>query len=406
MSTTKKSTAGPLAAIVIIGIVLVGGFFAIRNTDFFDDLTNGDSAEAAVDTGPAFSTTTPTRSNVADEVELVGELRYQDRVSFVHRADPEEVTITEEVPVAAAPGPAAAPGANPGGPDQAGGAAPAVAQTEIITTVVEEPAFRTITGLPTPGQIIAPGDVLYETDSTPVFAVAGEVAAWRELSTLTNGSDVAQLQRYLIDGGWADDTLVDDGIWTTATTTAVQTWQDETGQLVTGTVALGDIWFIATPIRITQVPTSEGIVVGDGEELFAYTSTNRAIEVTVTELPEGLLEADTLNTRLPDRSSATTAVRSVRGTDTGFDIVLDVELPDEGVPAVNNVEVTTSWITSELVDALTLPPEAIRRLDDGAYVVDVLDGEDVQQVPVNVLGQAGRVVAIDGVNEAQLVIIP
>ena len=51
-------------------------------------------------------------------------------------------------------------------------------------------------------------------------------------------------------------------------------------------------------------------------------------------------------------------------------------------------------------------PEAIRRLDDGAYVVDVLDGEDVQQVPVNVLGQAGRVVAIDGVNEAQLVIIP
>ena len=53
-----------------------------------------------------------------------------------------------------------------------------------------------------------------------------------------------------------------------------------------------------------------------------------------------------------------------------------------------------------------MPPEAIRRLDDGRYVVDVLEGDDVVTVPVEVLGQAGRVVAIAGVNEAQLVVIP
>ena len=73
---------------------------------------------------------------------------------------------------------------------------------------------------------------------------------------------------------------------------------------------------------------------------------------------------------------------------------------------MNNVEVTTTWVSSELVDALTLPPEAIRRLDDGRYVVDVLEGEEVRTVPVDVLGQAGRVVTIDGVNETQLVVIP
>lgn len=393
---TRSTTVRSLALAAVFVVALIVGFFAVRNTDFWNELAATDSAvEDDADSVDALSTTVPSRSNVADEVELIGELRYQDAVSFVHRIDPEEVTITEEVPVQ----PAAA-GGGPGAQQQV------TPQTETITTTTEQAAFRTITSLPAPGQIVSPGDVLYETDSTPVFAIAGDVAAWRELSALTNGDDVAQLQRYLIEGGWAAETLVDDGVWGAETTTAVSDWQEATGQQVTGVVPLGDIWFIPTPIRITRVPATEGLVVGDGEELFGYTSTNRAIEATLTELPEGLLEAETLTTRLPDRSTAVATLRSVRGTSTGFDVVLDVELPENGVPAVNNIEVTTTWVSSELIDALTLPPEAIRRLDDGRYVVDVLDGEDVETVPVEVLGQAGRVVAIDGVTETQLVVIP
>ena len=321
-----------------------------------------------------------TRTDVADQDDLAGELRYQDEVRFVHRIDPVEVTVTQRVGAGRA------------------------AQT--VTTTVLEPDDRAVTALPEPGQIIAPGDVLYETDSTPVYALEGEVAAWRTMEADTSGPDVAQLQRHLLDGGWGSDELTDDGTWSTATTDAVEAWQEATSQEVTGQVALGDVWFVAAPIRITEVIATEGLVVTDGEELFAYTSDRRAIEATVAELPEGLLDASDLTARLPDGSTVAADLRSVRGSETGFDLMFDVELPASGVPVVDGLEVTMTWTVNELVDALTLPPEALRRMDSGTYVVDVLEGDVIRTTQVEVLGQAGRVVAVAGVPERTQVLVP
>ena len=45
-------------------------------------------------------------------------------------------------------------------------------------------------------------------------------------------------------------------------------------------------------------------------------------------------------------------------------------------------------------------------MEDGRYVVDVLDGEETRTVVVEVLGQAGRIVAVSGVTEAELIVIP
>ena len=302
----------------------------------------------------------------------------------------------------------AAPAAEPAGRGP-GAATPAAAQpaepiVTIVETVVEEPGQRAITGLPSPNTLIEPGDILYETDSTPVFALPGEVASWRTMESGVVGPDVAQLHEYLAANGWGD-TLEGD-TWDSATTTAVQQWQTDTDQAVTGTVELGDIWFISGPIRITEVTATEGLIVVDGDPLFAYTSNSRAIQTSVDELPEGLVEADDLTARLPDGSTAPVEIRSIRGTDTGFDLILDIEIPDGAVPAVNGLEITTRWTVAELVDALTLPPEAIRRIDSGAYVVDVLDGDVVRTTEVQVIGQAGRVVAVDGVAERAQVLIP
>ena len=234
----------------------------------------------------------------------------------------------------------------------------------------------------------------------------GEVAAWRTMTVGTTGEDVAQLQRFLVTAGFADSTLVDDGVWASSTTTAVQAWQEGTGQSISSSVELGDIWFAPTPVRITDVSATVGIVVADGDTVFSYTSTERAVEATVSELPEGLLDADVLTARLPDGSTTVATLRSVRGTEEGFDLILDVDLSSADIAATNGLEVTISWVTSELVDALTLPPEAIRRMEDGRYVVDVLEGGDLRAIEVEVLGQAGRVVAVAGIDEVQLVVIP
>ena len=59
---------------------------------------------------------------MADEGELDGALRYQDRVNFVHRVDPTEMTVTQQVGFGRA------------------------AQT--VSTTVEEPGERAVTKLP------------------------------------------------------------------------------------------------------------------------------------------------------------------------------------------------------------------------------------------------------------------
>lgn len=387
-------------AVVVLLIVGLVGWRLITNTG--DD----ESAELPSDLTEIFNTAVVERADVvADEAELVGELRYQDAVDLVHRVDVVITTVTTEVEVPVLTQPAAAQSGGGRGGQPAAVETPAEPVIETIIETVETPGQRTVTGLPRPGSVISPGDVLYETDSTPVFAALGEVAAWRTLDSTTSGDDVAQLQQHLLDGGWATEPFADSGVWDTALTTAVQAWQTDTGQATTGVIALGDLWFIAGPIRITNVQATEGVIVTDGDPILSYTSSERAIEASVAEIPEGLLSADVLRVRLPGVGEVPATLRSTSGTDTGFDLVLDVESTDS-IPETDGIDATVSWTTSEIVGALTLPPEALRRVDTGEYTADVLVGDTIERTPVEVVGQAGRLVAIEGLDERTRVLIP
>jgi len=261
-----------------------------------------------------------------------------------------------------------------------------------------------VTGLPDLGSVIEPGSVLYETDSTPVFTALGQSASWRTLDSTTSGPDVAQLQDFLTNGGWAEP-FEDSGEWSTALTTAIEAWQSDTGQAVSGTVPLGDLWFIAGPIRITSIETTEGVIVSDAAPILSYTSQERAIEAMVSDLPEGLLVAEDLQVRLPGAVNLPATLRSATGTADGFNVVIDVDVPDE-VANVDGIEATVSWTTNEIIDALTLPPEALRRVDSGDYLVDILVGDSIETTVVEVVGQAGRLVAVTGIEERAQVLIP
>ena len=357
--------------LAVLGALLAVGWWFARDTDWWQDLVGGDDAgeEVPSDLTDVFETAVVTRSDVADIGELDARLVYQNEVELAHRVDPTETTVTQTI-----------------------GQGRFAQQ---VSTTVEEPGTRAITGLPELGERIFPGDVLMETDSTPVYLVAGDIAAHRTMDADTDGADVAQLQQYLLDGGWADGLeLVADGEWTSATTDAVEAWQEDTGQTVTGTVELGDLWFSPGPIRIVDVHVTEGVVVTDAEPVLTYTSDERAVEVSVAELPDGLLDADDFTIDLPGVGDVPGELVSSRGTELGFDLVFSVDLEGQDVGSVDRLPVTVEWTIAELDDELTIPPEAIRRLDSGVYVVDVLDGDTIRRTEVEVIGQAGRVVAL------------
>lgn len=394
------------AGLAVVAVVIAGLVGWRLITDTGDD----SNAEVPSDLTEIFNTALVERADVEDEAELEGELRYQDAVDLVHRVDPTITTVTTEIEVPVfTQAPTDAPTAGGGRGGQPATATPTeptlTTITETVTETVETPGQRAVTGLPQPGSVIAPGDVLYETDSTPVFAVLGEVAAWRTLDSTTSGDDVSQLQAHLLDGGWASEPFAESGVWDAALTTVVQAWQTDTGQAVTGVVALGDLWFISDAIRITDVQATEGVIVADGEPILSYTSSQRAIEASVAEIPEGLLSADELRVRLPGGGEVLATLRSTSGTDTGFDLLLDIESTDD-IPEVDGIDAIVSWTTSEIVDALTLPPEALRRVDTGEYTVDVLIGDTIERTPVQVVGQAGRLVAVEGLDERTRVLIP
>src|SRR6202034_1134109 len=63
----------------------------------------------------------------------------------------------------------------------------------------------TLTSLPSAGQVIRQGQVLYATDLTdPVVLLYGSVPDWRVLDEGVTGADVTQLNHVVVDLGYAD----------------------------------------------------------------------------------------------------------------------------------------------------------------------------------------------------------
>ena len=63
----------------------------------------------------------------------------------------------------------------------------------------------TLTWLPSPGQVIGQGQVLYKTgNGSPVVLLYGSVPDWRSLDEGVTGQDVSQLNHDLVDLGYAD----------------------------------------------------------------------------------------------------------------------------------------------------------------------------------------------------------
>ena len=88
--------------------------------------------------------------------------------------------------------------------------------------------------------------MIAEVDGQPVIAMLGPIPMWRDLGpSVADGKDVLQLEFPLAALGYADvhEVTVDDD-WTSATTNAVEAFQDDHGQDDDGTIQRGEIVWI------------------------------------------------------------------------------------------------------------------------------------------------------------------
>jgi peptidoglycan hydrolase-like protein with peptidoglycan-binding domain len=143
--------------------------------------------------------------------------------------------------------------------------------------------------IPSGGKVLAPGDIAYTVDLSPVVVMAGSVPAFRDLAPGAKGPDVQQLQAFLASAGYL--AVHPDGAYGPSTTTAVRAWQRSLGVNVTGVVAMGRVIFVSTlpnmlaPASGTIVgqqlgPGTQVLIAGAAEPTFSFRVLPEAVAQT------------------------------------------------------------------------------------------------------------------------------
>jgi Putative peptidoglycan binding domain len=110
------------------------------------------------------------------------------------------------------------------------------------------------------GKTVSNGGQLAEVDGEPLFALAGRVPAWRDMTPGENGPDVAELQKALASLGYyqGGDT---PGFFGTATEDAVSLYYEHLGYTppATGGVPMTDVIFLPSlPAKVIAVNGAKG----------------------------------------------------------------------------------------------------------------------------------------------------
>jgi hypothetical protein len=245
----------------------------------------------------------------------------------------------------------------------------------------------TLTGLPSAGQVISQGQVLYTTNLTsPVVLLYGSLPDWRTLDEGVTGADVTQLNRDLVALGDASSAQVSAAGWdyfSWQTAQAVQRLEEHLGaSSPPGSLPPGSVVFEPQALRVIQVAASLGAPAAG--PLLQATSDQHVVTIALDVSDESLVTAgDAVTVTLPD-GTTTPGVVSAVGT------VATTSGPGSSGPGT-----TTIPVTVRLTD-----PEAAGTLDQAPVTVNITtaSAHDVLAVPVDALvaRPGGYVVEIVG----------
>ena len=258
----------------------------------------------------------------------------------------------------------------------------------------------TLTWLPSPGQVIRQGQVLYKTDNgSPVVLLYGSVPDWRALDEGVIGQDVSQLNHDLVRLGYADRADIvalgwDYYSWETAY--GVQLLEEHLGvSYPLGSLSLGQVVFKPEALRVSQVAGSLGGPVSG--LVLAATSDRQVVTIPLDASDQSEVRAgDAVSIMLPDGATtpgvvssvgsvASTAPASEQGQGPDTTIPVTVTLTDPGAAGTLDQAPVTVNITTQSSPGpvLAVPVTALLAQSPGGYVVEVVGpGNTRRWVPV------------------------
>jgi peptidoglycan hydrolase-like protein with peptidoglycan-binding domain len=267
----------------------------------------------------------------------------------------------------------------------------------------------TYTFLPRAGKTIRRGGVLYRVDNQPVVALRGRVPAWRPMGPgMIPGPDVSELQANLIALGYADGLLSSPtGYYDLATDDAVQRWQAAVGAVVTGQVALGQVIFTPTVLRVGALNAAPGQNATPGQAPYQVTTARRVVSVPVTPVLPPVAVGARVTIVLPSLARVPGRVVAVRpvsasqgsahqGSHATSMITVTPERPGRTGTA-SAVPVQVSLTVQSVRHVLAVPVSALLALSGGGYGLELVTATGRHKlVGVNAGIFAGGLVQVSG----------
>lgn len=159
--------------------------------------------------------------------------------------------------------------------------------TFVSSATVTAPTAGTVTKLVAEGDVVAAGTTVAMVDGTPLVALYGDLPSYRDLSSSsTDGPDVYQLELNLVALGFDPDGDISiDENYDSATTAAVERWQESLGIDTTGDVPQSLVAYIPGKVLIDDVTANVGGGIAAGGTL----ATGRLVErnLAVPSAPDG-----------------------------------------------------------------------------------------------------------------------
>lgn len=304
-------------------------------------------------------------------------------------------------------------------------------QTQVSATLgyagsysVVNQAPGTLTSLPTVGQVITQGQVLYRVNNNPVVLLYGGTPAYRTLSEGMTGPDVEELNTDLVAMGYVTSSELPSGIdsFTSSTEVGVEDLQAALGETVTGTLTLGQAVFLPVTARITTVSATLGSPAQVGQPVLSATSTTRQVAIALDAAQQSEVKVgDKVTITLPDHQTTPGVISSVGtvatppasgSSNSSPTITVLVDPTDPAATgswdqAPVNVTITTDTVTN----ALVVPVDALLAQSGGGYAVEVVGPHGVHRlvsVSLGLFDDADGLVQVSGSGLAagQRVVVP
>jgi hypothetical protein len=277
----------------------------------------------------------------------------------------------------------------------------------------------TLTWLPSAGQVITEGKVLYRVDNgTPVVLLYGSVPAWRMLDEGLTGADVTQLNHDLVALGYANSSNISAVGWdyfSSETAYGVQRMESAAGvSSPPGSLPLGSVVFEPRAIRVSNVLGSLGGP--QAGQVLAATSDQHVVTIPVNTSDEsGVALGDPVTVTLPNGASTPGKISSVgtvaSGTSANATIQVTVTLTHPSAAGTLEQAPVTVYVTvAAASNVLVVPVAALVAQSSGGYAVEVIGAGDTRRlVPVTVGifdDSSGAVQVTGALTSGEQVVVP